>query len=85
MQAKYTSEIYGEAEVNVQQRFLLLVKFPHHLSIGWTHWNFDTFRGYYNSWWDTETTNAQFTINSEGKVTAFITEMASLIKRENPK
>ncbi len=66
---KYSSDIYGEAEITLKDGSLS-IKFPNDNILNLEHWNFDIFKGTFNHfWWDKS--NVQFFLNSEGKISHF--------------
>jgi hypothetical protein len=66
---KYASDIYGEAEIKLQEGSLF-IKYPNNNVLKLAHWNYDIFKGgFNNSWWDKS--NVQFFLNSEGRVSYF--------------
>jgi len=66
---KYSSDIYGEAEIKVEDGSLS-IKYPNNNVLKLEHWNYDIFKGIFNNfWWDKS--SVQFFLNNEGKVSYF--------------
>jgi len=66
---KYSSDIYGEAQVT-KENGSLSIKYPNNNVLRLEHWNYDIFKGRFdNFWWDEAT--VQFFLNNEGKVSYF--------------
>jgi CubicO group peptidase (beta-lactamase class C family) len=66
---KYSSDIYGEAEIAIKDGSLF-VKYPNNNVLNLEHWNYDIFKGSSNNfWWDKST--MQFFLNEDGKVSYF--------------
>ena len=77
---KYSSDIFGEAEV-VLKDSNLYIKYPNNNELKLEHWNFDYFKGTYNHfWWDKA--GVQFFLNDEGKVSQF--DMDGIIYKRVP-
>ena len=64
---KYTSKIYGGAEVTYTNDSLTMKFTDGKFSLFLQHWNYDTFRGLYNNWWWGKSF-VQFSIDKLGKV-----------------
>jgi hypothetical protein len=65
---KYSSDIYGEAEITVKDGSLS-IKYPNNNVLKLEHWNYDVFKGKFNSWWDRA--SVQFFLDNENKVSRF--------------
>jgi len=66
---KYSSDIYGEAEIKVEDGSLS-IKYPNNNVLKLEHWNYDIFKGIFNNfWWDKS--SVPFFLNNEGKVSYF--------------
>jgi CubicO group peptidase (beta-lactamase class C family) len=66
---KYSSDIYGEADIKVEGGSLS-IKYPNNNVLKLEHWNYDIFRGSFNNfWWDKA--SVQFFLNTEGRVSYF--------------
>src|SRR5262249_12597174 len=77
---KYSSDIYGDAEITVNDGSLS-VKYPNNNVLRLEHWNYDIFKGRFNNfWWDKST--VQFFLDNEGKVSRF--EMDGMSYRKVP-
>ncbi|MEP7322214.1 MAG: serine hydrolase [Saprospiraceae bacterium] len=63
---KYANEIYGDAEVILDQGNLKLV-LPNHISLKLTHWHYDVFLGQFNYLWSGESF-VSFNMSNEGKI-----------------
>ena len=79
---KYVSGIYGDAEL-VLKDDSLVVKLPGKISLSLRHWNYDTFRGWYNNWWWGKSF-IQFTLDTQGKISGLSID-GILFNKENPK
>jgi CubicO group peptidase (beta-lactamase class C family) len=77
---KYTSKIYGNAEV-VLNNDLLEVKLPNNMSFTYQHWHYDSFMGNSKNWWWGKS-SIQFILDSEGNVTEFIQDGISYMKEK---
>ena len=64
---EYTNKIYGKAEVTFTNSSLTLKFTDGKFSLLLKHWNYDTFRGWYNNWWLGKSF-IQFSIDKLGKV-----------------
>jgi CubicO group peptidase (beta-lactamase class C family) len=67
---RYTSRIYGDAEVIYRNDSLILQLSGNKFSLLLKHWNYDTFRGWYSYWWMGKSF-IEFRLNTEGKVSGF--------------
>jgi CubicO group peptidase (beta-lactamase class C family) len=66
---KYSSDIYGEAEITLKDGNLF-IKYPNNNVLKLDHWNYDIFKGSFNNfWWDKS--DVQFFLNNEGKISSF--------------
>jgi len=65
---KYSSIIYGDAEVVLKNDSLILMLPGNRYSLLLKHFNYDTFHGWYNYWWWGKSF-VQFSLNAEGKTT----------------
>jgi len=66
---KYSSDIYGEAEITIEDGNLS-VKYPNNNVLKLEHWNYDVFKGRFNNFWFDKST-VQFFLDNEGKVSSF--------------
>ncbi|HLK27525.1 MAG TPA: serine hydrolase [Puia sp.] len=78
-EGKYSSEIFGHAEIIFHNDSLLL-KYPNNISLHLTHWNYNTFVGKYNYQWFGKSW-IQFSLNELGKVDQF--EMDGLVYKKD--
>ena len=77
---KYINEVYGEAEMKLQNDSLIL-EFPNHISLQLLHWHYDTFVGLFSYNWYNKTW-VEFSLNDIGKISQF--EMDGMkYKKEN--
>jgi CubicO group peptidase (beta-lactamase class C family) len=68
----YTSPLYGELVVTAKDNSLL-ISMNNTAKATLEHWNYDSFRGYYEKrWWGKTTAN--FSIDSRGKISSVIIE-----------
>jgi CubicO group peptidase (beta-lactamase class C family) len=68
----YTSPLYGELVVTAKDKSLL-INMNNTAKATLEHWNYDSFRGYYEKrWWGKTTAN--FSIDSRGKISSVIIE-----------
>jgi CubicO group peptidase (beta-lactamase class C family) len=68
----YTSPLYGELVVTARDNSLL-ISMNNTAKATLEHWNYDSFRGYYEKrWWGKTTAN--FSIDSRGKISSVIIE-----------
>lgn len=65
----FSNEIYGKAEIELKDNTLTL-KLPNQLSYTLQHWHYDTFLGTCAYWWWGKDM-VQFSLDTEGKVSAF--------------
>jgi len=63
---KYTDPLYGELEVIIQNK-KLLITINNHIKATLDHWHYDTFRGEYDKAWN-GIALAQFSLNATGKI-----------------
>lgn len=63
---KYSDPLYGELEVNVENK-KLLININNRLKATLDHWHYDTFRGEYDKAWN-GTAIAQFSLNATGQL-----------------
>ncbi len=68
----YTSPLYGELVVTLQDNSLL-INMNNTAKASLNHWNYDSFRGYYDKRWWGQTT-ASFSIDSKGKISSVVIE-----------
>jgi len=66
---KYSSDIYGEAEITIEDGNLS-IKYPNNNVLKLEHWNYDVFKGRFNNFWFDKST-VQFFLDNEGKVSSF--------------
>jgi CubicO group peptidase (beta-lactamase class C family) len=66
---KFTSKIYGGAEIELKNEALLL-KLPNNYHYNLQHFHYDTFLGNSIYWWQGKT-GVQFSLDSEGKISEF--------------
>ena len=64
---KYSNKIYGNTEVVITNDSLTLQFSGSKFNLSLRHWNYDTFRGWYNYWWWGKSF-VQFSIDVSGKV-----------------
>ena len=77
---KYSSDVYGEAEVVFKDDSLFL-EYPNHIELKLDHWNYDYFKGTYNYfWWDKS--GVQFFLDTQGKVSQF--DMDGMVYKRVP-
>jgi CubicO group peptidase (beta-lactamase class C family) len=68
----YTSPLYGELVVTVKDNSLL-INMNYIAKATLDHWNYDSFRGFYEKRWWGQTT-ANFSIDSKGKISSVVIE-----------
>ena len=76
---KYTNKVYGGAEVTFTNDSLNVKFTDGKFSLLLQHWNYETFRGYYNYWWWGKSF-IQFSIDNFGKVSGLSMEGISYDK-----
>ena len=76
---KYTDPLYGELEVVVQNK-KLLININNRIKATLDHWHYDTFRGEYDKAWD-GIALARFTLNSTGQLDKINFEGLEFIKK----
>lgn len=69
---RYTSPLYGELVVTLSDNSLL-INMNNTAKATLTHWNYDSFRGFYDKRWWGQTT-ANFSLDSKGKINSVVIE-----------